>query len=109
MDLKPQQSTSTSGIPSHGADAHDVGVNLPRVAGTAHYRIDPADDLLLARVNRSLISTGRRPLAQLKVTAVAGQVRLEGTVPSYYLKQLAQHAAMSVAGVERLESLLSVE
>lgn len=109
MDPKPQPGTPASDSRSHGAEPRDAAMELSQTAGAAHYRIDPADDLLLARVNRSLISTGRRPLAQLKVSAVAGQVRLEGTVPSYYLKQLAQHAAMSVAGVERLESLVSVE
>lgn len=48
-------------------------------------------------------------LRAVRVVAQRAQVFLAGEVPSYYAKQIAQHAAMSVAGVARVHNELVVE
>ena len=48
-------------------------------------------------------------LCGVRAAAQGGQVFLAGEVPTYYAKQLAQHAAMSVAGVCRVHNELVVE
>ena len=72
-------------------------------------RIDLADEALAAKVRWSLEATGRHQLSQIQVAVQSGDVRLSGPVASYYLKQIAQHAVMSVEGVGRVDSCLSVE
>ncbi|WP_437201065.1 BON domain-containing protein [Planctomicrobium sp. SH664] len=72
------------------------------------HRLDDADIVLRARIKRSLLATGRQPLSGLQVSTSAGVVTLQGTVPSYYMKQLAQQAAMDVPGVTRIDSQLVV-
>ena len=52
--------------------------------------------------------TGRSWLLHLKVEVVAGSVVLRGSVPSYYLKQLAQETVFSVPGVAGLRNELQV-
>jgi osmotically-inducible protein OsmY len=82
---------------------------LPAAPAERHYRLDPADELLETKIHRSLISTGRRSLAQLKVVARGGKVCMIGTVPSYFLKQLAHQAVISIGGIEHLDSQIEVE
>jgi osmotically-inducible protein OsmY len=55
--------------------------------------------------------TARRDgrLRAVRVAAQNGQVFLAGEVPTYYAKQLAQHAAMSVEGVQRVHNELVVD
>ena len=60
------------------------------------------------RVVWSLGATGRFGTSQLCVSASRGVVTLRGRVSSYYQKQLAQTAAMRVAGVEQLENQVEV-
>lgn len=57
-----------------------------------------ADVRLLERIERALHATGYETLRAIKVSVNARIVRLAGRVPSYYLKQMAQEAALSVAG-----------
>jgi osmotically-inducible protein OsmY len=45
---------------------------------------------------------------QFRVIASDGLVRLEGTVRSYYQKQMAQELLRRVDGVERIENQLQV-
>ncbi len=66
------------------------------------------DDMLVAQVERSLRSNGHLPLRCLQIVAHGGFVSLRGTVPSYYLKQLAQEKALSVHGIERVVNDLVV-
>jgi osmotically-inducible protein OsmY len=72
-------------------------------------RSPASDDRQLAeRVERALRATGYGSLTEV---AVAVHVRLVvpgGRVPSYYLKQVAQATALSVAGVERVRNDLKV-
>jgi osmotically-inducible protein OsmY len=58
------------------------------------------EDIRLAeRVARALRATGHRPLRGIGVTVYARTVSLEGQVPSYYLKRLAQATVQTVPGV----------
>lgn len=81
--------------------------NLYSIAGRT-IRFDSPDALLEAHVRRSLVATGRRPLAELSVQVHSGRLRIAGSVPSYYVKQLAHQAAMSVEGISAIDSEIHV-
>jgi osmotically-inducible protein OsmY len=66
------------------------------------------DSELGSAVQAALASRDGR-LRNIRVAAQFGQVVLEGEVPTYYAKQVAQHAAMSVAGVARVYNELVVK
>lgn len=66
------------------------------------------DSNLTGRVKSTLESIGHRSLAQVDVQASEGTVVLAGIVPTFHLKQLAQEAALSVAGVAGLRNELEV-
>ena len=57
------------------------------------------DEILESRVNRVLAASGYAVLRQIRVSSRGGCVHLEGCVPSYYLKQLAQVMARRAEGV----------
>ena len=68
-----------------------------------------SDDAMAARVRRRLTGTGYIPLRRILISATpAGNVRLEGTVSSFYLKQVAQTAALAVVGVASVRNELQV-
>lgn len=69
---------------------------------------DVANQRLSTRVHRALVSTGQLPLRQVRVDAEDGRIALAGRLPSFYLKQLAQAAALSVPGVRSLDNQLVV-
>ncbi len=69
---------------------------------------ETADQHLNARIHRALILTGQFPLRNIRVAANDGHVSLAGRLPSFYLKQLAQAAALTVPGVESLDNQLVV-
>lgn len=65
---------------------------------------------LLENVHRALLATGQMWLRDVVVDANAnGQVMLQGRVPTYYLKQLAQSIALAVTGVKSLENQIAVQ
>jgi osmotically-inducible protein OsmY len=67
------------------------------------------EDLGLAeRIERALRATGYGSLRGLEVTVRAGYVTLGGRVPSYYLKQVAQTAALTVPGTCNVRNDLDV-
>jgi osmotically-inducible protein OsmY len=66
------------------------------------------DDALGARVDEALRATGYSCLRGLHISVSGGRVRLAGRVPSYYAKQVAQEAALAVAGVGGLLNELEV-
>lgn len=72
-------------------------------------RLDGADDLLARRVQRSIRDLRRQPLSAVSVAVHEGRVTLRGKVPSYYMKQLAQHTAQQVSGIAGIDSQLTVE
>lgn len=63
---------------------------------------------LLSNVQRQLAGSGHRELRTVRVTVDGRRVRLQGRVSSYYLKQVAQAAALSVKGVESIDNELIV-
>jgi osmotically-inducible protein OsmY len=66
------------------------------------------DFCLAERVERALCATGYGPLREVEVTVHARLVILGGRVPSYYLKQVAQAAALTVPGARHLRNDLDV-
>ncbi len=63
---------------------------------------------LAAQVTAALQRSGQPPLRKVSVTSQHGHVTLDGRVPTYYMKQLAQTAAMSVDGVESIQNDVKV-
>lgn len=66
------------------------------------------DESLRARIGQALCATGHLRLRNLKVRVRNGHVVLEGCVSSWYSKQLAQTAALSVHGITSLRNDLDV-
>lgn len=62
----------------------------------------------LIEVAEALEHTKYMPLRRVELRVHSQSVVLSGDVPSYFLKQLAQVAAMSVPSVRRLENQLRV-
>lgn len=60
----------------------------------------PRDEKLKAQVQSSLGSTGYQQLRRIDVDVADGHVMLSGRVARYYLRQIAQQAAMNTDGVE---------
>jgi osmotically-inducible protein OsmY len=60
-------------------------------------------------VRSALAQTRHGWLLRVVVVSEGGRVVLQGKVPSYYLKQVAQTIAMAVPGVEVLRNELRVE
>jgi osmotically-inducible protein OsmY len=80
-----------------------------------HANSDQPDDAgktkqLSEDIRRALLATGQMWLREVVVAANAnGRVVLQGRVPSYYLKQLAQSAALAVVGVNSVENQIAVQ
>ncbi len=66
------------------------------------------DDRLERRIEHALKDVGCHPLRQIRVSSDHGRVTLNGEVPTYYLKQIAQSIAMRFEGVVSLENKLVV-
>ena len=76
---------------------------------TAFHVAEILEDLRVAEgVERALRATGHMPLRAVQVTACGRVAILTGRVPSDYLKQAAQTAALGVLGVEKLHNDLEV-
>lgn len=67
------------------------------------------DNQLMARIRRALRNSGYAPLSRVRVVVDQGTVFLEGEVPTYFLKQVAQTRVLSVDGVKALTNELVVE
>jgi osmotically-inducible protein OsmY len=67
-----------------------------------------ADLCLAERVERALRATGHPCLRAIEVTVCGRLVVLRGRVPSYYVKQLAQAAALTVDGAPELRNDIEV-
>jgi osmotically-inducible protein OsmY len=57
---------------------------------------------LAERIERALRANGYPALRTIEVSVEGGRVVLKGRVPSYYMKQMAQSATLSIAGVKEL-------
>ena len=66
------------------------------------------DAQLVDRAHAALARSPHLARNRLKLAAVRGRVTLEGTVDSYYQKQMAQEALRKIDGVEVVENLLEV-
>lgn len=67
------------------------------------------EDLRLAeQVERALHVTGYPPLRAVEACVSGRLVILQGRVPSYYMKQIAQASALKVLGVHQLRNDLEV-
>ncbi len=66
------------------------------------------DDSLQCEIECSLSKSGYPPLAGITTTVEQGIVYLTGTVPSWYLKQVAQEVAMQITGLGLVRNLLTV-
>jgi hypothetical protein len=76
---------------------------------TALLWMNCVEDLDLAeRVERALRATGYAPLRNVTVSVRARGVTLDGRVPSYYLKQVAQATALAVSGAHHIRNQLDV-
>lgn len=67
-----------------------------------------ADEVLLALVYQALNSTGYQQLRNLHAYSHSGRVTLQGCLPTYYLKQVAQTVIRSVAGVRDIDNDVKV-
>jgi hypothetical protein len=63
---------------------------------------------LVECVERALRATGYGALREIEVTARGCGVCLQGRVPSYYLKQVAQATTLAVPGTYPLQNALEV-
>lgn len=68
----------------------------------------PREPRLAEEVTRSLTATGRLPLRRLEVSSADGVVTLRGRVGSYYHKQMAQAAALTVIDPRQLVNEVEV-
>ena len=71
-------------------------------------RRDPNPDALATSIKSAIEQVGRYAFRRIDVTAENGQVVLRGFVRTWFQKQLAQHVAMQVPGVNRLDNSLVV-
>jgi osmotically-inducible protein OsmY len=93
------------GLPSwkHGGEEKDDSER------TAQLTREILEDLQLTeRVERALRSTGYGPLRDVEISVNAGVVLLLGRVPSYFLKQIAQAAALAVPEAHQIHNGLEV-
>lgn len=81
---------------------------MPNRLGLHNLCVLESDEKLAAAVTRALGAWGYCPLAAVAVSVQEGQVVLRGRVPTYYLKQMAQSAAMSAPGIKALRNELEV-
>lgn len=63
---------------------------------------------LSEKVRTALDSSPYLPKSQFSVEAEQGSVRIEGTVGSFYQKQMAQEIVLRLDGVDRLSNELQV-
>ena len=63
---------------------------------------------LLDQVQGALSNSPHVPSHQVRVETTDGHVRIEGTVGSFFQKQMAQEVVLRLDGVERIENQLQV-
>ena len=67
------------------------------------------DERKLRQIRDSWAASGYRILEGVELDLDNGRLSLRGSVPSFYLKQLAQHTALNVPGVQEIDNQLHVE
>jgi osmotically-inducible protein OsmY len=83
---------------------------LPQTAALPTQTLtETLEDLdLTGRVERALHATGYGALRHIEVTVQARIVTLAGRVSGYYLKQVAQTAALKVPGIRQIRNDVAV-
>ncbi len=76
---------------------------------TAIAGVEASARVVLAKVAETLKTSGYAALRDVVVEYRKGVLVLRGTVPSFYMKQVAQTVTARVWGVEVLDNRLSVE
>ena len=61
-----------------------------------------------AQVEQALRESGYSPLRNVRALAILSAVRLQGTVPTFHFKQLAQATALNVPGVREVQNEVDV-
>ena len=98
---------------------HVVGVVLPSGrpddaaadtnAATASLLQDVVSNFCMAeRITQALLATGYPPLRTIEVSAFSQVVVLQGRVPNYYMKQIAQAVALNAAGEREVRNEVTV-
>jgi osmotically-inducible protein OsmY len=92
-----------------GGDAMPERIGEAGAAGhSALGKRENAAHAVAARVAEALKTSGYAALQNVVSECREGVLVLRGSVPSFYMKQMAQTVASKVPGVEALENLLSV-
>lgn len=71
-------------------------------------RVRPQDRSIRENVNRALLETGYAPLRCIQCDVSNGVVELTGSVPSFYVKQLAQAAVLRLDRIRGVKNRLHV-
>jgi osmotically-inducible protein OsmY len=71
-------------------------------------RVRPPDRSLRETVHKVLRETGYAPLWRIQCDVSDGVVELTGSVPSFYVKQLAQTAVLRLDQIRGVRNLLRV-
>ena len=86
---------------------HGSAILEQEATGRLANGLDPHEHVSLARA--ALEKTGHGWLRRIVVVAEAELIVLQGRVPSFYLKQMAQVTVMAVPGIELVRNDLEVE
>lgn len=78
--------------------------SVPGPVGAASDEAAPVE--VVEEIRRRLEAAGYRPLKRLRYEFRHGEVVLQGTVPTYHLKQLAQELSKRNPLVERVTNLI---
>jgi osmotically-inducible protein OsmY len=81
---------------------------LPQMSESALSRSRPQDGSIREKVNRVLQETGYAPLRCIQCDVSDGVVELTGSVPSFYVKQLAQTAVLRLEQIRGIKNRLRV-
>jgi osmotically-inducible protein OsmY len=71
-------------------------------------RIAALDRLIVDNVHRALRASGYGQLLKLNAHCEHGRVTLQGRVPTYYLKQVAQSVLNSIDGIRDIDNDVKV-
>lgn len=71
-------------------------------------RIAAMDRLIVDSAHRALRASGYGQLIKLKALCEHGRVTLQGCVPTYYLKQVAQSVLNSIDGIRNIDNDVKV-
>lgn len=77
--------------------------------GAARETTRHSDHIVVDLANAALCACGYNQFRQLEVHCENGRVTLQGRLPTYYLKQVAQVAVQSITGVRDVDNDIKVD